>query len=188
MIHRLTSRSLRCSLGLVLICGVVLSDGAETYSVLGREIPGDVMRKAYKKLFPRYIVDPTSRGCVSAKSKGATALQGVVENVSGQHVIIRTDTDLVAIREFRGPRPPVGESVSLMVIPSGTATHSYRTEGAPRTSIPQCTDVSMSFDEFATFLRDGQHFPEARELKTRANQKGLFGRKSGFDKSRGALR
>lgn len=85
-----------------------------------------------------------------------------------------TDGRLVAVQCDPLVASALGEQVNLMVCPVGTPWLSYESSADNRRSLPFLQDVTLPFDDFATSLQRGYHYPEAPELGTRSGRKGMF--------------
>ena len=145
------------------------------YTAYSHEFPQSVMDNAYARLCRIYVLDLDSRQCVSAKNVGAEWIEGKVELSTNARLLIRANAgNRIAVLGFRNSIPKAGAAVSCMAVRSGAVSFSIRNKDREMISIPQYRDVTMTFNEFVGFLRNGQHFPETPELYTRPGRKRLF--------------
>ncbi len=138
-------------------------------------LPRAEVEKAYARIWTRYVYLMPEGRLERAGRAGARQIEGkVIALAGGRRAIIESGGRRYAVAVRFGANPVVGESIRLMAVPSAVPTFSFEMGNGQRESLPQFNDCTLSFDRFIAEARGGAHFPEAPELGTRPNRKGLF--------------
>ena len=178
-VHVHTTRAIACWLLMLMANGEARGESSGTtslqYAAYGRLFTHQTMTSAYAKVKFLYAVDLDSQQCVPVAQLKAQRLRGTVKLATVSRVQLKAnDGRSVAVLGIRGPMPKIGDKLDVMVIRSGAETLSVRDQNREVMAISQSRDVTMTFTDFAGFLRNGHHFPQAPELNTQPGRKRLF--------------
>lgn len=143
-----------------------------TYAILGHRYSYETLTAAYHQVRFNYVVHPITQERISPAAIGATRFTGRVKLVTGTGVWTKNPD--ACITRYRGALPVSNDPVDAMVIRHRTAWVSIRDEYHELVSIPHFADVTMTFNDFVFFLRNGFHFPEVPQLRTQDGRRRLF--------------
>lgn len=146
-----------------------------TYPSLGQVYSHSMLTSAFSRMVTLYVVDPMSQECRPARQLRAVPIRSEVERLAGNRLWLKSvNGPRIAIIGYRGALPTAGQPIKLMAMPTTPATVSTRDKDRQVISVRQYRDVTMTFDEFVGFLRNGYHFPEQPELMTEPGRRRLF--------------
>lgn len=143
--------------------------------IRGRLWKQSELQKIYNRIWQNYAIDQSSRQIMSAGEREAVRVEGtILDRASDRRLILLLPDKKVAVQCSTIIPGNKETTVSFMVRRGGTPFYSYEPATDSREQIEQYVDVTMTFKDFVKGLMRGHHFPDAPELSTQAERKGLF--------------